>query len=190
MKTTLKDITSIQTGFFAKPIAKGDVVYLQSRHFNENGLLLDALKPDLNAFDIPQNHILQPNDILFAAKGSKNFAAVYEKHNQPAVASSSFFVIRLNVNGVIPEFIAWFLNHPQTQTLLKAQARGTAMPSITKNVLGDMEVKVPSIEKQKTILAISELCQKEKQLKQQIEILRENKIQQQIFKVLKNNDEN
>lgn len=188
MKVAIKDIASVQTGYFAKPIAKGEVVYLQSRHFNETGLLLDKLKPNLSAFDIPQNHILQANDILFAAKGSKNFAAVYEKHNLPAVASSSFFVIRLNVNTIVPKFISWFLNHPETQAILKTKARGTSIPSITKNALCNMDIYIPSIENQKTILIISDLYQKEKQLKQQIEILRENQIQQQIFKLLRNDN--
>lgn len=101
MKTALKHITNIQTGVFAKPIKDGEIVYLQAKHFNENGQLIGLLHPDLLAESISGKHLLQPGDILFAAKGTKNFAAWYESKNLPAVASTSFFVIRLKGNTKI-----------------------------------------------------------------------------------------
>lgn len=185
MKANIKHITTIQTGLFAKPGGFGDVVYLQSRHFDQNGLLLTTLLPDLKAEDISDKHLLRPGDILFAAKGTKNFAAVYEFHNIPAVASTSFFVLRITEKKVLPEYLAWFLNTQATQTMLKGQAIGTSIPSISKQVLEDMEITLPSIERQKTILQITKLRNKEKALKQEIETLRENLIQQQIINAIK-----
>jgi hypothetical protein len=70
LKTSIRNITNIQTGLFAKPSGIGDVVYLQSRHFDENGLLLSTLHPDLLAEDIPEKHLLRDDDVLFAAKGN------------------------------------------------------------------------------------------------------------------------
>ena len=45
MKTAFKNITTIQTGVFAKPIPKGEIVYLQAKHFDENGELTNTLYP-------------------------------------------------------------------------------------------------------------------------------------------------
>lgn len=185
MKTIVKNITNIQTGLFAKPGGKGDVVYLQSRHFDEYGQLLITLYPDLMANGISEKHLLRPGDVLFAAKGAKNFAAVFENHNKPAVASTSFFVIRLTGKNVLPEYFAWFLNSHSAQTLLKGQAIGTSIPSISKQVLGSLEITVPSIETQKAILQIMKLRNKEKFLRQEIELLREKQIQQQITNAIK-----
>jgi restriction endonuclease S subunit len=122
--------------------------------------------------------------VLFAAKGFKNFATVYEMHNLPAVASTSFFVIRLKDENIISGYLAWFMNHPLTQTLLKANAHGTAMASISKVVLQELEISIPSLQTQKIILKISELRKNEKQLTQQLEELKEHQIQHQIFKAL------
>jgi hypothetical protein len=94
LKTLIKDITHIQTGLFAKPMGEGDVTYLQAKHFNEFGQLTEQLHGDLLSSKIAPKHILQHGDVLFSAKGSKNFAAVFENHNEPSVASTSFFVIR------------------------------------------------------------------------------------------------
>ena len=134
MKSFLKDITNIQTGLFAKPAGIGELVYLQAKHFDEFGKLLSGLHPDIQVEGISEKHLLKDGDVLFSAKGTKNFAAVFENHNEPSVASTSFFVIRPTDNKVLPQFLAWFLNNPTTQTLLKAQAIGTSIPSISKQV--------------------------------------------------------
>ena len=185
MKTDLKHITSIQTGLFAKPIAKGDIVYLQAKHFDENGMLLSTLYPDLLFEGISDKHLLKNGDVLFAAKGSKNFATVFEKHNAPSVASTSFFVFRITNKIILPQFLAWFLNHPSTQDILKRTARGTSIPSIRKTVLEDIEITIPSMETQQAILKITHLRNTEKKLKKEIETLREKQIQQLIINSIK-----
>lgn len=185
LKTPLKNITSIQTGLFAKPTGSGELVYLQSKHFDENGQLNTGLYPDLPAEDISEKHILKDGDVLFAAKGTKNFATVFENHNEPSVASTSFFVLRTSYNKILPQYLAWFLNNQATQALLKTQAIGTAIPSISKQVLENLEISVPDIERQEAILHITKLRNKEKLLKQKIELLREKQIQQQLFNALK-----
>lgn len=184
MKTLIKDITNIQTGLFAKPAGIGELVYLQSRHFDEFGQLHSILHPDLLAEGISEKHLLKDGDVLFAAKGTKNFAAVFENHNEPSVASTSFFVIRPNNNKVLPQFLAWFLNNHTTQTLLKGQAIGTSIPSISKQVLENLEIPVPDIKTQMAIVEISKLRNKEKSLKQKIETLREKQIQQQLLEAI------
>jgi len=185
LKTLIKDITNIQTGLFAKPAGIGELVYLQSKHFDEYGQLHSVLNPDLVAEGISEKHLLKDGDVLFAAKGTKNFAAVFENHNEPSVASTSFFVIRTTDKKVLPQFLAWYLNNHTTQTLLKGQAIGTSIPSISKLVLENLEIPVPEIKTQKAIVEISKLRNKEKSLKQKIETLREKQIQQQIINAIK-----
>ena len=181
----IKDITTIQTGLFAKPAGVGELVYLQSKHFDEYGQLDSVLYPDLPAEGISEKHLLKDGDVLFAAKGTKNFAAIFENHNEPSVASTSFFVIRPTGNVVLPQFLAWYLNNPATQTLLKGQAIGTSIPSISKQVLENLGIPVPEIKTQKAIVEISKLFNQEKALKHKIEVLREKQIQQQIINAIK-----
>lgn len=185
MKTLVRDITHIQTGLYAKPSDTGELVYLQVKHFDEFGHLLSDLYPDLPLDGISEKHILNEGDVLFAAKGGKNFAYVFENHNEPSVASTSFFVIRLTDNNVLPSYLAWFLNNHNTQIRLKGQAMGTSIPSISKQVIENLELNVPSIETQKTILQIVELFEREKSLIYEIESLREKLIQQMIINSLK-----
>ncbi len=181
----MKHIASIQTGVFVRPTQKGEIVYLQAKHFDENGELAETLYPDLNSESRINKHLLKKGDVLFAAKGTKNFAACYENEEMPAVASTSFFVIRLHDGNILPGYLMWFLNHPRTQTILKVQARGSSIASISKAVLSELEIPVPNIKKQELILQLFKLRNKEKKLKQQIEMLRESEIQQILINAIK-----
>lgn len=115
LKTTIGHIVNIQTGIFAKPVFNGEIMYLQAKHFNEKGHLHLPLHPELKADSITKKHLLRHDDFLFAAKGTKNFAAWYESlpavqvgKNQPSIASTSFFVIRVQENfsnKILPEFL-------------------------------------------------------------------------------------
>lgn len=181
----MKEIATIQTGCFAKPQGEGDLVYLQVKHFNEEGIIQNAIHGDLLSTLISDKHLLKDGDVLFAAKGTKNFAAVFEKHNAPSVASTSFFVIKLKDQKVLPHYLAWFLNSHTTQAQLKGQAIGTSIPSISKQVLENLEIPFAELETQKVILNIVFLHRREKELNQRIEILREKLVQQQIINAIK-----
>ncbi|MHC1708565.1 MAG: restriction endonuclease subunit S [Bacteroidales bacterium] len=188
MKTILKNIANIQTGLFAKPAVKGDIVFLQARHFDENGLLNSTLHPDLLKEDISEKHLLRQGDVLFSAKGTKNFAAWYKGDNPAAVASTSFFVIRLHEEystKILPPYLVWFLNHPEILKYLKANAIGTSMVSISKGVLENLEIPIPSLDYQQILVNITQLRLKEKELMDRIEALKDKQIQQLTFNALK-----
>lgn len=184
MRTAIKNIANIRTGIFAKPSGMGEIVYLQAKHFGETGELLGQLHADLNATDISSKHLLSPGEIIFAAKGTKNFAAIYEGGNYPAVASTSFFVLKITNGELLPAFLAWHLNHPNTQAIIKDNARGTAIPSIRKIVLEDLDIFIPSIEKQQRILRLNDLASKEYNLRMTILQKRKELIDYQITSTL------
>lgn len=184
MNHTFNELATIRTGAYAQPGPTGEVAYLQARHFGESGDLNLLVPPDLEMDDSIQKHLLRAGDILFAAKGSKNFASVFHG-GFSAVASTTFFVATLIGSSVLPEYLVWFLNSPKTLDLLKRQAIGTDIVSISKSVLGKLEVPVPSIDDQKRILEISRLGKVENDLRLKIAELRQRQLQQQITKAIK-----
>ena len=158
LKTTLQNIASIQSGIYVKPDSFGSIVYLQGKHFNENGQLNTSLIPDLQLTNQTERHLLQHGDILIAAKGNKNFATVYEERNGLCVASSTFMVIRIKPDWkkkISSEFLSWYINHPNTQLWLKTNSIGSAVQSISKVTLSEMELLIPNIDKQHSILKIN-----------------------------------
>jgi len=185
LKKTLKDIAHLSSGIYTKPDLDGEVYYVQAKHFNSDGEFDFSVKPDLRLEGKIEKHLLKTGDILLAVKGSNNFAVSY-KGRVKAVASSTFIVIRLkDQTTVLPDFLVWYLNHSQTQLFFKDKAKGSGIPSISISAIEEMELSVPDIEKQRTILNLSKLRIREKQIRQQLTILRDNYIQQQLLNSIK-----
>ena len=158
MKKRLEDIVNIQTGIYRKPGFIGDTYYLQIKHIDNSGMLLitNDLTKDVLLDDKSRKHLLSKGNILFAAKGSRNIAYTYNSEIEPAIASTMFFILSLkNENIVKPEYISWFINTPVTQEWLKSRAKGSGIPSISKSVLEELEISIPDLQTQKTILKAS-----------------------------------
>ncbi|NUN08653.1 MAG: restriction endonuclease subunit S [Ignavibacteriaceae bacterium] len=168
----LKDIVRIQTGIYLKPNQFGNTVYIQLKDFNERGQLITHLIPEISITDRLSHHLLNAGDILFAAKGDKNLAAIYRDEYPSAVASSSFFVLK-PTKEILPDFLVWFLNHPDSQKKLKSEAKGSSIASISMKALGNLEVKIPDLHIQQLILKVDELRKKEKCIQNELMSLKD-----------------
>ena len=159
----LHNIAVIQTGMFAKTSPNPNALYLQQSDFDGNGELRNTAQPTIIA-DNPR-HLLAAGDLLLASKGNNNICVIVPEIEQKCVASPSFLVICLrDKSAILPEFVAWYLNLPATQTTLALQARGTSIMSISKATLGELEIPIPTLEKQQKYIKLSKLQKREQQL--------------------------
>ena len=159
MKTKIYNIATIQSGVFAKKSLAPNAVYLQQSDFDVEGNVDVSLKPTI---EINVKHILKPGDLLFVCKGSKNQCIEVPDMKYDCVASTSFWVLRIiEKESVLPAYVAWFLNLSSTQKILMQQAIGSSIMSIPKNVLAEIEIPIPSVEKQKKCLALAKLYKRE-----------------------------
>ena len=158
----LQDIATIQTGVFAKNTPNPNALYLQQSDFDNTGVLY--IPQPMIAIDNPK-HLLNTGDLLLASKGNNNICVIIPEIEQKCVASPSFLVIRLHdKSAILPEFVAWYLNLPTIQNTLAVQARGTSIMSISKATLGDLQIPVPSVERQRRYIELSKLQKREQQL--------------------------
>ncbi|MDA3923411.1 MAG: restriction endonuclease subunit S [Kiritimatiellae bacterium] len=166
----LEKIAEIHTGYLNRtkiePVDKGSCLLIQARDV-EAGLLdcaqtsLIRFNPDLSSRDI----VLQCGDILFMARGTRNYAAMLSGLPEKTLAAASFFVIRSSVEKVDPGYLVWYLNQPQAQHHFSQQGgRGVHMPVVRRAVLESLEVPVPSFAVQKKIAALYQLSLDEQEL--------------------------
>jgi restriction endonuclease S subunit len=186
MKYTISQIATLHSGLFATPEPEGEVYYVQSRHFNRDLQFEPSVKPNLPYHSKLDKHLLKKGDVLVAAKGSERFAVAYQGLIQPAVASSTFIVLRINDQSqLLPDFLAWYINHPSTQAILADRAKGTSLLSVNKTDIGELVIPMPPVKQQESILKIQSLRKLEVRLQQQMDDLREQYIQQLILHTLK-----
>ena len=88
MNHILAHIANLFTGIYAQPDILTDTLYLQGNHFSETGSFAPAVKPQLKMVNKYVKHLLQNDDILFAAKGLNNFAMILLLTNRTVACSS------------------------------------------------------------------------------------------------------
>lgn len=161
LKKQLKEISSLQFGFYDKPKEAGDAVYLQAKHFNEFGLFDGNADGWIDVTEKSQSHLLEEGDVLFVGKGMRNFAWKYSADIGKAIASSIFFVIKPKCEFVDSGYLVTIFNSTKYQSFFQALGAGSSIPSIRKNELEAVEIPLPSLEIQKKIAMLNTLHQSE-----------------------------
>ncbi|OYU79947.1 MAG: hypothetical protein CFE23_11880 [Flavobacterium sp. BFFFF1] len=179
----VKQLSIIKSGVFAKSQANPNLFYIQASDFDDERNWKKNLKPSLVLNPSLQKHVLNNGDILFVAKGRMFFAVVYKGEYSPAVASGTFLIIKTDHQRLIPEFLAWYLNHPKTIIFLDQLSKGSSMPMISKSVLEEIEITLPTITQQEKITELSALQQKEQQLLTRIQFLHNDYVNELTYKI-------
>lgn len=165
MERYIKEIGKISVGVFERPDKEGKVQCLQVKHFDE-GRRFAGMK-DLELVTTSRQ-LLEEGEVLFAAKGDKNFAVVYWSDMGPSVASPSFLVIRIEDSAVLPEYLAWYLNHPEVLQEVRILATGSNIKSISKKALECFKVRIPSLGCQREIVGLNNLFCREYEVEKEL----------------------
>lgn len=106
---------------------------------------------------------LNPGDILFTFRGTRYVALALEEVPPQTIAGTQFMILRVREpRTLLPAFLAWQLNQPPAQRSFAEGATGTAQRSLRRNVIETVQVAVPSIEVQQSIVDLVELTQRER----------------------------
>ncbi len=187
MKRKIKDIADVKVGVYAQTTADANAIYIQVGNYSADRELPKGIKPSVAIECRRQNFFLNKGDLLFAAKGSNNFCAVFQVLDCPAVASSSFLTLRIkDKSTVLPEYVCWYINLDATLKYLRSEAKGTGIPSISKATLEELEMPVPFIERQKTIVEVARLQAEAQRLQSRIMVKHQQLIEYKLKKAIKN----
>ncbi|WP_299022177.1 restriction endonuclease subunit S [uncultured Photobacterium sp.] len=154
----LSEVADIQAGYPFRGSIKHDegaaVRVVQAKDISDLGELIqdELVRTELTGKKQPT--WLQKGDVLFIAKGMRNFAAHVPENLEYVTCSPSLFQIRIKqslLGMVNPMFLAWQLNQKPVQQYLRKSAEGSTQINIRKPVLGDVEIAIPDIERQDTI---------------------------------------
>ncbi|UZE17305.1 restriction endonuclease subunit S [Pseudomonas sp. B21-054] len=171
----LSELAIIRSGYTFRGALEhdpsGNVRVLQIKDLRQNA----AIEPDAliavtwDTRTAPP--LLQPGDITVIARGDTNKAALYTD-KQPVVATSQFFIVTAKRSELLPEYLCWLINLPQSQRSLERS--GSAIQAISKSSLMNMQIPLPSPATQQKLIALQALWDEEDQL---IACLRTNREQ-------------
>lgn len=170
----LKDVASFSFGSHISDLGKDGVKYLQVKNFDGHGSFMDNVEQFVSFNEIGKLVLLNEGDILFVGKGLKFFAYKYEQSIGAAVASSIFYIIRVDQSEILPDYLVCLLNHPKSMTYFNGVSAGSSIPSIRKSELGNFEISLPPLNVQAKVVEMYLLH------KQELELLTQLKEKKQI----------
>jgi hypothetical protein len=140
---------------------------LQLRDFSDDGEIdwthvaaTDAATGDLGPYYVCAG------DVLFAARSPRLGAVLLgaDVEARRTAASSHFYLIRCDPEQLVPEFLAWYLNHSRTRAQLEADNRGTHLPFTPAEVIRRLDIPALPLDRQRHIGALDQLALRERQL--------------------------
>jgi len=115
------------------------------------------------------HHQVLPGDILFRSRGQSTTASIVREALPNTIAAAPLMRIRVTAtNLVLPEYLNWYLNQRPAQAYFTNNAKGTMQMMVDKSTLENLEVAVPSLEKQHQIVALADLMDQEQSLMQKL----------------------
>ena len=166
----LSKIAKIQSGYISRgkiePREDGTHFLLQARDLDTERLTYKAdtlvrFSPDLSRKD----WVLKPDDVLFMARGTRNYSVLINNIPERALAAACFFIVRVSSDQVLPYYLCWYLNQALVNHYLgRHSGRGVHMPVVRRSVLESIDIPIPSLEVQSKIAKLDVLLQKELEL--------------------------
>ena len=166
----LNKIANIQSGYINRgkiePRANGPCLLLQAKDVDADQLSCrtDALirfNPRLSGKD----WFLECGDILFMARGARNYSLLIDKIPDSVLAAACFFIVRVSNPEVLPEYLWWYLNQAPVEEYLKRfSGRSVHMPVVRRAVLEGIDIPIPPITVQQQVADINALMLKEQDL--------------------------
>ncbi len=166
----LSKIAKIQSGYISRgkiePREDGTHFLLQARDVDAERLTYQAgslvrFSPDLSRKD----WVLKTDDVLFMARGTRNYSVLINNIPEQALAAACFFIVRVSSDRVLPYYLCWYLNQALVDHYLSRHSgRGVHMPVVRRSVLESIDVPIPPLEVQSKIAKLGVLLQKELKL--------------------------
>ncbi|GAB3241707.1 hypothetical protein GCM10027346_37450 [Hymenobacter seoulensis] len=166
---TLSDLASVFLGSYEKPQDKGPLILLLPSDLDSTGRRITEAPARYVANSLANERArLCAGDVLLPAKGGRYVATLVTGELSGYVASSGFFIIRLNPE-IIPAYLVAYFNHPYTQRRLQGITNAsTTVPVLNKAALLTTPIDIPALPVQERLAAFYQLSQREQQLTEEL----------------------
>lgn len=193
MKLKLKDIAEIQIGYQhrEKGNPAGDSSFGRCRIIQTKDVDPETFSlPQKSLYDVnpqanPDHYKVKKGDVLFLSRGPQVFAVPVLFDLENTIASYCFYIVKIDSRKILPEYLAWFINQPQTQAFLDLQMQGSHMKMVSKSAFCEIEVEIPSIPLQRKIVELEKLRCKEEELGMELIASRRQLVGQACMKAIK-----
>ncbi|MBI4945252.1 MAG: restriction endonuclease subunit S [Bacteroidetes bacterium] len=157
----LNQLCDFRFGTSTSVSSVGDVACVQGRDFNEDGIYINKEIQFVKESALKYAHYLNAGDILFSTKG-KIFSTVWQGQVSNVIATGTFIILSVKVDFVLPEYLSLFLNSKKAKRYFDVHTKAGTVTHIGKKDVELLEVEIPPIEMQRTLIKTHQLLLEEK----------------------------
>ncbi len=163
----LRDVAQLSVGYpFRNTCVPGESGMLACflRDIDDSGKLnLQNLKR-VEGANPNDSHIAKDGDVVFRSRGTPFMASVVPEIAEDLLVVAPMIRIRVNREMILPEYLVWYINSAYGAAYFKEFATGSGIPLVSKGVLEQMPIKLPSLNAQQAIADLVKLGRKEHEI--------------------------
>ena len=165
-----------------RPDSKGSCRMIRISDVTDDGHLTNS---DLLQFEpgepIKQDLFLRPGDVLFPNRGTRTTAYVFDVPETNVIVGAQFFIIRPDPSIVLPEYVAWYLRSEVASQHFHLRRKGTLVQTVQRRDIQEIDLPLPPLAKQHTIVALDALAVQERQLSHKLTELQSTYLQRSLL---------
>jgi restriction endonuclease S subunit len=159
----IRDFGDIRMGHvFRQRLARvpgGKVMVIQPKNIGPQGSISFGDEGPLQT-DVTVTRPLRPKDVLVVNRG-RFAAAVFDlPESDTWIVPSSILALSVNEQSVLPEYVACYFNSAHGQRLFRLHCEQTTVPFISAGNLGHMDIPIPPLERQRSLVAFDRTAAK------------------------------
>jgi hypothetical protein len=190
MDTKIQKLATVQMGYSFRSRLEaskdGSVAVIQMKDLQDDNTVCCENLMKIKMEAVKDHHLAKKGDLVFRSRGHVTTAAVLLEDPGAAVVAAPLLRIRVTKpDKVLPEYLNWYISQRDAQIFLTSRADGSAQKMISKQVIEDLEVSLPSLEKQHHIVELAALSARERTLLHSLADKREQYISKLLIKFAK-----
>jgi len=190
MTTVLGRLATIQMGYTFRTALQasrnGAIAVIQMKDLAADDTVDCSALTRIDMEDPGEHHLVQPGDLIFRSRGLLSTSAILLHNPGKAVVAAPLIRMRVNnADAILPEYLNWYISQKDAQSYLTSRARGTTQKMIGVDALKDLEIALPPLEIQRSIVDLAALSRIERKLILAIAEKRQQYVQGSLNKLLK-----
>lgn len=157
----LGEFVEIQTGPFGSLLHASDYVSIGTPSIMPTniGNRLNIVEDDLvfvSDKDIERlkKYTVKEGDIVYSRRGDVEKCALITKEQEGWLCGTGCLRIRINKEGLSPQYCAYYLSTPEIKSWVLNSAVGTTMPNLNTTILNDLPLDIPNMKVQNQIVEL------------------------------------
>ncbi len=150
-RMSLDNLATIRYGYTTSANEEGDARFVRITDINEYGELNFDNQKFITLDDDSRKYLLKNGDVLVARTGATFGKTMIFKEDYPAIFASYLIRLQFDESKILPEYYWCFSQTRDYWDQANSLVTGGGQPQFNGNVLKQIQVPLPSLERQKEI---------------------------------------